>query len=529
MSTIYGFFTGNHSANVSLIKDGEIVFAIEEERLKRIKAGDDYDSNCILSSKEVEKRSEIPISEADYRMVVEPLPDVFVNKLTNSSFERVSHHDAHNYGAYFTSGMEGKVLSISYDGGGDFSVMKIFICEDVEMKIYKIEMMCNFGSLSHLWGFMTSSMKGYDENHEGIWRMCKDEGKLMGMAPDGKYDEKIYRMLNSVIKYNNLRFYPANTASRTMVLGDTMFTKGYFDTQEKMNDVCYNLQLLTNNLFLEFLNDLHVRLPEYRKICLSGGLFANVKLNQKINELDWVDEIYVYPAMGDEGLSLGAAIKKSVELGEWKKPKKFNNLHLGFSYSDEEIFEISEKYNFHSESYDPKKVAQDLNEGSIIGWFQNGTEYGPRALGARSILVRPTDLLTHKILNKRLSRHDIMPFAPIILSENFDEVFQPSKSKYTAEFMTLCYDTKKNWIERIPAVIQKSDNTARPQIVVKENLPKFWEILNEYKQLSGIPLLLNTSFNSHNEPIIENPIHAFNSLNKNIIDKLVIGNYVFYP
>lgn len=120
-----------------------------------------------------------------------------------------------------------------------------------------------------------------------------------------------------------------------------------------------------------------------------------------------------------------------------------------------------------------------------------------------------------------------MPFAPIVLDEYFDEIFTSNKSKYTAEFMTVCYNTKNEWIDKIPAVIQKSDKTARPQIVVKDNLPLFWEILNEYNKLSGIPVLLNTSFNSHNEPIVENPKQAFEILNKKIIDKLVIEDYVY--
>jgi len=120
-----------------------------------------------------------------------------------------------------------------------------------------------------------------------------------------------------------------------------------------------------------------------------------------------------------------------------------------------------------------------------------------------------------------------MPFAPIVLDEYFDEIFENPKSKYTAEFMTLCFNTKEEWIDKIPAVIQKSDKTARPQLVKKENVPLFWEILDNYRKVSGIPVLLNTSFNSHNEPIIENPKQAFESLKKGIIDKLIIGNYVF--
>jgi carbamoyltransferase len=121
-----------------------------------------------------------------------------------------------------------------------------------------------------------------------------------------------------------------------------------------------------------------------------------------------------------------------------------------------------------------------------------------------------------------------MPFAPIVMDEHFDDIFTSTKSKYTSEFMTLCYDTKEEWINKIPAVIQKSDKTARPQVVVKSKLPKFWEILNEYYQISGIPVLLNTSFNPHNTPIIENPTQAFNMLENKVIDKLIINNYVFF-
>ena len=114
------------------------------------------------------------------------------------------------------------------------------------------------------------------------------------------------------------------------------------------------------------------------------------------------------------------------------------------------------------------------------------------------------------------------------MEEYFDEVFTCSKSKYSAEFMTICYPTKDKWIDKIPAVIQKSDKTARPQLVKKENLPDFWKILYEYHKLSGIPLLLNTSFNSHNEPIIDDPYQAFESLKLGIIDKLIIEDYVYY-
>jgi carbamoyltransferase len=288
------------------------------------------------------------------------------------------------------------------------------------------------------------------------------------------------------------------------------------------------LQYYTNEIFIQFINDLHKLHPEYKKFVFSGGLFANVKLNQQINELDFVDEMYVYPPMGDEGLPLGACIKKAVELGEITKPIKLKNVFFGIGYAQDEINQDSENYNFKKEEYNSEVIARDLEDGKMIGWFQDRFEHGPRALGSRSILVKPTEIKTHKLLNERLKRYEIMPFAPIVMEEHFDKIFYPSKSKYSAEFMTICYSTRESWINKIPAVIQKSDKSARPQVVVKNKNEKLWDVLNEYSKISGIPVLLNTSFNSHNEPIIDSPKQAFETLNKGIIDKLVIGDYVYY-
>lgn len=526
MSTIYSFFGGSHSASSCLIVDGEIHTIIEEERMTRVKAGDNFLSYPNLSSSKIEEVSGIKISECDYRIVVTPSPDDYFRKLLKNTFEKCSHHDAHNYGSYFTSGFEGKTLSISYDGGGENSVMKVFLCDNGQMLQILDGKLSTFASLPHLWGFSTMYMLSAEKNTRK-WLMCKDEGKLVGMAADGKYDENIYKILQSLISYDNLFFAGNPTHWRTRFVIREMANLGYFNTQEKREIFSYNLQKFTEDLFLRFLNDLHKLYPQYNQLCLSGGLFANVKLNKKINELDWVKEIFVHPGMGDEGLTLGAGLKKSFELGELSKPKKMTNVFFGLSYSDSEIELISKEYNVESEIYDIQKVAEKLNDGKIIGWFRGRFEYGPRSLGNRSILSRPTDENTHKYLNNRLGRYDFMPFAPAVISDFFDDIFTPPKSKYSAEFMTLCYDTKEKWVEKLPSVIQKTDKTARPQIVTKNSNKDLYELIYEYYKISKIPILLNTSFNSHNEPIIDNPKQSFESLKMGIIDELVIGNYVY--
>ena len=195
MSSIYSFFAGSHSATSALIVDGEIKYVIEEERLDRIKSGDNHESFPYLSSSKIEKLSGLRIKDSDYRIFVEPVPDLYADELTKGNYERVSHHDSHCYGSYFTSGMEGKVMTISYDGGGDKSMMKIYLCEEGKMTLLKSMDFSTFGSISHLWGFSTTGILGFGETGKSIWKICKDEGKLMGMAADGYYDENIIRIM----------------------------------------------------------------------------------------------------------------------------------------------------------------------------------------------------------------------------------------------------------------------------------------------------------------------------------------------
>lgn len=528
MSKIYGLYGGSHDSSVSLIVDGEIQYCVEEERITRIKSGNNYFSVPQESLKSIESISGIPINDADHLVFAKYTPGRFIEENITREYDTYDHHQCHAAGAYYTSGMSGKVMTITMDGGGNDNALTVSLCADGDMINVHRDVWSLSGQISQVWGYILLGLKGTNPDGSFVWNMCKDEGKLMGMAPDGHYDERIYKFIKQIISYKNLNFYPVDTIGRTRYLGEVMRRNGWFDTDEQIAVFAYNLQLITEELVLEFLEDLHQRYPDYTQLAFAGGLFANVKLNQKINQLEWVDEVHIFPAMSDAGLSLGAAILKCRELGEgFQTPIRLNNVHLGLSYTDDEVFEHSKKWNLNRTPYNPIQMGRELNDGKIIGWFQGGFEYGPRALGARSILVRPTDYDTHKELNERLHRYDTMPFAPIVMSEHFGDIFVESKSKYTAEFMTMCYDTRDEWIDRIPAVIQKSDKTARPQVVDRDRLPKFWEIMNEYYKLSGIPVLLNTSFNAHNEPIINTPDNAFQHLVNGIVDKLVIGDYVY--
>jgi carbamoyltransferase len=162
----------------------------------------------------------------------------------------------------------------------------------------------------------------------------------------------------------------------------------------------------------------------------------------------------------------------------------------------------------------------------VVGVFQGRTEYGPRALGNRSIVVRATDPETHKKLNERLKRTEIMPFAPSVLSGYEDEIFHCSKSKYTAESMTLCYNTRENWINKIPAVVHPVDKSARPQIVKKEANSFYYDLIEAYRKISGLPIVLNTSFNAHGEPINNYPNQVIKHLLDGSVDFIVTEDFI---
>ena len=229
--------------------------------------------------------------------------------------------------------------------------------------------------------------------------------------------------------------------------------------------------------------------------------------------------------MGDEGLPLGCALTVHKQQNPEFQPFKLDNVFLGTSYNDDEFEVDEEKYNVRP--YSSTQLSFDLKEGKVVGWFQGRYEHGPRALCNRSIIADPSVPGTYKKVNDRLQRNDFMPFAPVVIDNYADQVFNVTKSKYTAEFMTMLYDTHPEWQDKIPAVVHPIDKTARIQIVTKNSNPKFYNLINKFNDITNIPVLLNTSFNVHGEPIVCHPKEAFVHLDNNIVDILVINNKIY--
>ena len=269
-----------------------------------------------------------------------------------------------------------------------------------------------------------------------------------------------------------------------------------------------------------------VRETKCDAVVLSGGVTANVKMNQRIHELDEVERTFVYPNMGDGGCGTGLAFLWSWPGGA----RTIRDVYLGPEFSKAEVRAELDKAGlaFAEPASLVEEVAKRIHAGEVIGRFGGRMEYGPRALGNRSILYHAKEPDVNQWLNQRLGRTEFMPFAPVTLWEAREKCYvNVAGAEHTAEFMTMTFDCTEWMRKTCPAAVHV-DGTARPQLVRREVNPEYYDILKEYEKLSGIPCLINTSFNMHEEPIVCSPADAVRAFLQGHLDGLAIGPY-FVP
>jgi len=235
--------------------------------------------------------------------------------------------------------------------------------------------------------------------------------------------------------------------------------------------------------------------------------------------------------MSDTGNCIGAILLDIAarDATVLRKLSPLQHVYWGPEFSEGEIASALTRASVRGTRLDEASLitrsAAAIHEGKVLGWFQGRMEFGPRALGNRSMLARATDTSINDWLNERLDRSEFMPFAPSVLAEHADAVFLGvRKARHTAEFMTITFDVRPEWRRKIPAVVHV-DGTARPQLVRREVNPLYHALIEEYRRLSGIPLVLNTSFNVHEEPIVCAPAEAIRALQERRVDCLAIGPY----
>jgi len=567
-----------HDGVLSIVKDGEHFFSIAEERLNRIKVYRGFPfqalryviDNKIISPKEVVKVA-IPSAvflkswafsyafcltenKKYYNYLHENKPDDFfmdekeylhvkssedLKKYVDRKLKKllldvgidapivyIDHHLAHAAASYYASGFP-QALAITMDGTGDLLSATVNICNDGHIEnISKTEGKHSAGSL-------------YSE----VTRMCgfkmgKHEGKITGLAAHGDFS-KNEQCFDNLLKVKDGRLFHVDPlwrkAGRTILnavgIKKPDRSKLLMTRCGKLSDkdLAASIQRLLEKKIVQIVS-YWIDKTGIQDVTLGGGLFANVKFNQHISEIPSVKSLFVFPDMSDGGNAYGAA---AYTYYQEKKlvPSRTKNVYFGPEFDNKYIESMlvknKEKVEYFLSDDICKDTAELIASNKIIGWFQGRMEYGPRALGNRSIIASPVDATINKWLNDRMNRTEFMPFAPSCLYEYADELFDIPKSnmKYPAQFMTITFGMKKEWADKAPAV-SHVDQTARPQLVTKEANPKYYQLLTEYHHKTGLPLFINTSFNVHEEPIVCKPEEGLNALLTGVIDYFCVGDYI---
>lgn len=455
------------------------------------------------------------------------------------------HHLCHAASAYYPSGYD-QAIVITQDGRGDFLSGSAFYASKEELKL--LIKQSSSSSLAQLYAGVTKFL-GFTP--------LKHEGKITGLAAFGKKTdlqdkiaELFYIKKSGAIERNEtevLRYSNYTDRERKLINASPNsyknFTKFGISFQKWLEfnaaglepaDVAFAIQTASENIVIEsVLNIISFNSIEKPiSICLAGGLFANVKINQRIRECSpLIENVFVQPAMGDEGLAIGAAILVNIKKN--LVCNKLNHVYLGNVYSDNEIEQELKKweheYTFQKSDNIEKDVARLLEKRKIIGRFNGRMEFGPRALGNRSILIHPGDKDINDIVNKRLKRTEFMPFAPSVIDYRAKDYFMDYKPEHTAaDWMTITYNVYPEKVEEIGAVVH-IDNTARPQVVNSITNSSYYKIISEFNELTGVGCIVNTSFNMHEEPIVASPFDAMRAFDLGSIDCLAIGNFLVMP
>ncbi len=540
---ILGITALTHDSGVSLVRNNKLDVSINEERLSRIKmhAGfpelsykyiKDYikDINYVavsdLGEKEFLKRTKGLVFDKSlfnrnpiiafksYAMMSRwKIKTYFLFKRQQEElrkkigkFVNIEHHPAHAASVYFTMGLN-KVLIITCDNHGDNLTTTISIGEKGTIK--QIDSINWPHSPGFFYAIITRIL-GFTPG--------KHEGKITGLAAYGNPNSESYEKIKKLMWYEN------GTIKTRSLIGSRGYVKSLLRkySREDLSAVFQRILEETVTQYIKY----WIGKTGIKNIGLAGGVFANVKLNQKIKELG-VENIFVFPHMGDGGTGAGAALYLAMEK-EGIKPYRLKDAYLGFEYSNKEIKEELNKSNLKYEHMEDieYQVADLLSKKKVIARFNGAMEFGPRALGNRSILYQATDPKVNDWLNKQLKRSEFMPFAPVTLEEYSNKCFENLKgAEHAAEFMTITFNCTNYMKENSPATIHV-DNTARPQIIRKEVNPSYYKILNEYRKITKIPTLVNTSFNMHEEPIVCNPYDAIRAFKLGHLDYLAIGNYL---
>jgi carbamoyltransferase len=418
--------------------------------------------------------------------------------------KRFEHHQSHAAGAFFASPYE-RALIVTLDGYGSGLAGSVSIGEGTRIRpLHRVEYPHSLGTF---YESVTSSL-GFKPN--------RHEGKIVGLAAYG--DPAV---LEEVVLG---RFRREAGGFKILESNNVYFSRHLASLFPKV-DVAAAYQRVLEVVATAYVRH-YVERTGIGTIVAAGGVLANVKLNQRLLEISGVERVFVYPNMGDGGCGTGAALLASRSF--LAERPAYQSVYFGPDYSDEIVASELRAAGLEFSHVIPIEptVAQLIHEGRVVARFAGRMEYGPRALGNRSILYRATEPEVNQWLNQRLGRTEFMPFAPATLFEERHRCYeQVEGGQFAAQFMTITFDCTPFMKRACPAAVHV-DGTARPQLVREDANPSFYRVIAEYHRLSGIPCVINTSFNMHEEPIVNSPADAIRAFLQGNLDYLAINDFL---
>lgn len=427
----------------------------------------------------------------------------------------VEHHYAHAASAYFTSNFD-QALVVTMDGGGDGDCSHVYSVKNGVFE--KLNIVESYNSLGNYYAYVTAICGFKAKRHEG---------KITGLAARGR---PIYRnLLGSMIACEN---------GQLVNHGKVLFYRALEKIKKELpegwthEDLAASIQVLSEDIARRYVGYWADK-TGLGNVALAGGLFANVRINEEIHALPSVANIFVHPGMSDEGLAVGAALavqgEHNREQGIPYQPRELTSVYLGNEYSDADIAEAIRQAGLTANHFPgcvEAEIGAKLAQGKVVARFAGRMEYGPRALGNRSILYQPGDPSVNDWLNELLRRTEFMPFAPSSLHEHSSELYENVKgAEDAARFMTITFHCTPSMIKRCGGVVHV-DKTARPQIVREPDNQSYYRIIQEYYNRTAVPVIINTSFNIHEEPIVQTPHDAVRAFLDSALDYMAIGDFV---
>ncbi len=469
-------------------------------------------------------RNRLPILERSYyallapafarrrRRVVEILREKFG---VRCPIQFVDHHLCHVTSAYFTSGFD-DALVISADGGGDGRSSLVYAVRDGRWT--QLSEVSAYDSLGNYYAYVT---------HLCGFKAMRHEGKITGLAA---YGEPRYRDL--------LREFVEEEGGRFQNRGQVVFREAIEAIARRLppgwkrEDMAASIQIHFEDLMRRYVRH-WAQQSGLGDVALAGGIVANVRVNQEIHELPEVRRMFVHPHMGDGGLAAGAALAACVPgvtpETMRRDPEPLRDVYLGGAFSDAEAEAALRRAGCPPLPLDgplEEEVAELLTQGCVVARADGRMEYGPRALGNRSILYQPTDASVNDWLNKNLKRTEFMPFAPSALWEERERLFEHVEgAEHPAEFMTITFDCTPWMREHMKGVVHL-DGTARPHLVRSDRNPGFHRIIEAFYRRTGLPAIINTSFNMHEEPIVYSAESCVQAFLEGNLDYLVLGRHL---